>query len=173
MKSSTFGLSPKTITRLLRIGVRPGSGKRHNRADDQKAAFLQRWIDNALPADAVPTRASQEVTEGEQEQKLFDTWIQWPIKKLLAVKTHPDMMTAMKDYAKARVASSRNEVDREVATVLYYAAIANAYVYHRQMITRHAAGHVGRALSMLKDKEWINPMIRDLFHKGTRMLGPS
>lgn len=165
MKASTFGLKPKTIMELLRIGSKQRGKNKPGPSADRKAALLKQWLDQRLPAEAVPTRVSRDVSEQDPEELVGEPGSQWPLERLLSGKTNLDMIIALKDYAKDKVASTQDELEREVATAVYYASIANAYVFYGQMITRHSKMHLQKASAMLAQKHWIADTLRDLFNK--------
>jgi hypothetical protein len=124
-----------------------------------------------LPTEALPTRTSYDTDEKNVDDVLLDKWIPLPVGELLAAKTNLDMIIALKDYAKAQVASTQVETEREVAMAVYYASIANAQAYHGQMITSHSNGHLSKAYARLARQQWIANKLKDLFHKAISIAG--
>jgi len=171
MKSSTFGLNPKSITQLLRIGSKQNRDKTPKSSVGAKADLLHQWLNQCLPAEALPTRTSHGADGRDVDDMLLDKWTHLTIGRLLEAKTNLEMVVALKDYAKAQVASAQIEAERDVAMAVYYASIANARVYHGQMITSHSHSHLSRAFSMLSQKKWLADMLKDLYNSAVSTMG--
>ena len=157
-----FGLSPKSITQLLRIGSRQRRERTIKSSAGAKVDLLRQWLNQCLPAEALPTRASHGADGGDADD-LLDNWVHVTIGRLLEAKTNLEMVVALKDYTKAQVASTQIGAERDVAMAVYYASIANARVYHGQMITSHSSGHLNKAFAVLSQKKWIADVLKDLF----------
>lgn len=88
-----------------------------------------------------------------------------PCDLLVDRESDPAVLQALKNHAKmlARVATAESE--RDAATVLYYAAIANALVYHQQKITGHPYRTLADGFAKLAQEPWIPTVLRDLLSR--------
>lgn len=84
---------------------------------------------------------------------------------LLDSKTDLAVMKALKDYCKALARLAGREARRTAATVIYYAAIANALVFHQHKITQHSYEKLHEAYAELEQKPWIPSELKELFKK--------
>ena len=57
------------------------------------------------------------------------------------------------------------EADQATATVVYYAAIASALLFHQRRITEHTYDKLEKAYGDLEQKDWIPSELKELFRK--------
>ena len=128
-----------------------------------KTVLLEEWLKGKLPIHAAPTQVSPDKPSGKTLP--LDALLDMPMGKLLGPQTSLNMLMALKDYAKAKVKSSKRAEVRDVATVVYFAAIACAWAEHRQMISSVSIAELCEAMKTLADKSWVCPEIRTWFDK--------
>lgn len=163
MKSTTFGLGSDKITKLLRMGLGDPGGAAKESGPLGRPELLERWLKGKLPGHAVPTRVSPSEPSGKILP--LDILVGMPIGELLGPHTSLDVLMALKDHAKAQVKSSKQQEMQDVATVVYYAAIACAWVEHQQMISSVSVAQLCAAVKMLSKKHWITPEIKAVFEQ--------
>jgi hypothetical protein len=82
---------------------------------------------------------------------------------LLTPSTDLTVLETLKNYAKELARSGGPEAKQTAATVIYYAAIASALVFHSHKITRHSYEKLHRAYTELEQKPWIPSELMGLF----------
>jgi len=76
-----------------------------------------------------------------------------------------ESLSHIKDYAKQRTKSLSHGPEFEAATVIYFAAIANALCYHGQNISKNTPEKLSRSFRQFSDPSWIAPPLRVLFQQ--------
>jgi hypothetical protein len=94
--------------------------------------------------------------------------------------THPapplELLTLVKDYAKAHVTASDSPLPREVALALYYGSIFAAFVRLGQRLTQLGDGELAGAAAWLARQPWTDSAARELAEAARARLaaaGPS
>jgi len=82
---------------------------------------------------------------------------------LLDPETDPLVLRAIKDLHKQRAESAATELEREVAAIIYYAAIASALVHHNIRITKFSYKDLGQSFAELRESKWLSSDIENLF----------
>ena len=163
MKSTTFGLGSDKIARLLHLGLGiPGETTEALDSCD-RSALLERWLKGRLPSHAMPTKVSPPEPSGKTLP--LGVLLGMPIGELLGSRTSLDVLMALKDYAKSQVKSSEQPEMQDVATVIYYAVIACAWVEHGQMISSISPVQLQQATSKLAEKPWVSSDIKIWFER--------
>jgi hypothetical protein len=89
------------------------------------------------------------------------------------VLSDPDVDVAVvqqiKDHAKELAKGAQSDLQREVATMIYYAAIASALVYHDTVITKRAYGKLHQSFDKLRHKTWLGRGIGDLLRRASEI----
>lgn len=153
MDSTTFGLSPKKLIRLLRIG---SDGKADADAShvDNRASLLTQWLENPLPSTALSTLAA--MSDGIDKTSVLG---------LLKGKTDLTTIMSLKDYTKAQVVKAKHKSEGDVATAIYYGCIASALVYHGQQISSLSYQDLAPALLALQNKGWLPAQLGGLLQE--------
>ncbi len=89
---------------------------------------------------------------------------------LLDAGTGADVLAAVKEYAKDLVRRAGSESEVAVATALYYAAIAAAFVHAGTKITEHSDERVAEGLADLESRAWLPAELRQLFESARAAL---
>jgi len=163
-KSSTFGLSAEKLSNILKIGSDTSKSKGDADQEKIKAKLLQEWLSASLPLDKVLVESLPNILARvcRQLQPLsresFGTLLQDPKVDIEAIKK-------IKDHSKKLVKSAKSDSEHEAAAVIYYAAIANALVFHDQRITKISYQNLEDTFSELVKSSWLNPELIELFIK--------
>jgi hypothetical protein len=166
MKGSMFGLGRNQLADLLRVGLEsePSATDR----DRAIACVLEAKLASELPLD-VSVADSLPAVLGRPCDCLRGYRGRSTAEVLLDPQADVSALTVLKDYAKELVRRSRSEVTTSVATVLYYAAIASAIVFHDTKITRHGYGQLERSFAELAGEPWLTADLQTLI-AGARQI---
>lgn len=82
---------------------------------------------------------------------------------LLNSKARLFLFERIKKQAKGLVKSTQKKAEREVATVVYYGAIAAALIVHRQKITQSSYDKLNAAFRQLRAMNWLPSDMVHLF----------
>ena len=161
-------MEPGQVQRLLKIGEdTKGSGRRMNR-DEKKREMLRRQLAGALPLaksqiDMLPAALGQLCrTLGLLAGESIVSLVQDPA-------TDISLIERIKQYGRDLSVASDSEDEREVATTIYYAAIANAMTFHDSKISQFSYGKLEKAFSRLIKEKWISSELRVLFTKAHKV----
>ena len=163
-KSTTFGLNGEKLVRLLKIGSGANQPEEEVDQEQKRAELLRDWLTAALPLDevlieslpAILRRLCQEVQP--LAGKPFGSMLQDPKADIAAIKK-------IKDYSKKLVTSAKSEAEHDAATTIYYAAIANALVFHNQRITKFSYRSLADSFSALTQSSWLTSELTQLLKK--------
>lgn len=167
-KSSTFGLSSEKLARLLNIGSDTSRAKSQADQEQRKAELLRDWLSASLPLDVALVESLPKVLARvcRQLQPLaresFGNLLQDPGVDIAAIKK-------IKDCSKKLVKSAKSEAEHDAAAAIYYAAIANALVFHEQRITSFSYESLEDTFSELTENSWLSPELVRLFKKAQKL----
>ena len=160
----TYGLNPARLGRPLASGQQGGSGQANPHHGPTLSELLQEILSSDLPLD--PTSPDS-----------LPVVLNWPSHEVLAVSgrtigellldcwTDLAVIKTLKDYAKELVHHGPTGSKQTVVTAIYYAAIANALVFHQHRITKYSYHRLEEAYTELEHKPWISSELKELFRK--------
>ncbi len=134
-ETTTFGLDPERVQRLFDIGrdVENVGGKLSR--NQRKAEILRRRLSEALPLDESQIDMLPAILG-----QLCHTIGLLAGETILALLQNPStdisIIERTKRYGKDLSARAESSAEHEVATTIYYAAIASALAYHDLKITK-------------------------------------
>jgi hypothetical protein len=162
--TTTFGLSSKTLARLLRLGSQAPQMEVELDDDQLKAEILHDRLAETLPLcdlQADPTSRRQTrmsgtigVLGGESIGAL-----------LLAPRTDIDILKRIKDRGRKLSETAKSGPEHHVANTIYYAAIASALVHHGSRVTTHSYANLRKSFGRLAQEHWISQTLAELFGK--------
>ena len=92
-----------------------------------------------------------------------------PLRELLqSPETKTVLLRRIKDFAKELGASTKDDVEREVALAIYFAAIANALVYQNVKISQYSYTELEQSFETLSGHDWIPPNLSKLLQKAQK-----
>jgi hypothetical protein len=161
---TSFGLSPEKVARILRIGSDGHGTDQASYSESNTAELLRDRLAQSFPSarpfglpvpwlsvlPCLPTVLLPRETIGDL--------LQGP-------QTPMSLLKRLKQHGKDLFSKAESEPQRDVGLTIYYAAIANALVFHGVLITRFDYAGLRRPLATLADKEWMFPELRVLFAK--------
>lgn len=161
-KSMTFGLDPKKLADLLRVGSDTKQSEVQVTPEQKRSELLRDRIGEALPPDSsVP--GTMPISPNSLCQALGVLGGK-PIVELLQ-NPEPDisLIECIKDYNQRLSQCTKSKAEHDVTIVIYYAAIACALVFHKKKITKFSFERLGHSFSSLIEKKWITDQIKKLF----------
>jgi hypothetical protein len=180
---TTFGLSREKLARLWEVGDDTPAGQDGSTEEQKKAELLRDRLAEPLLLDPTATRMLPETLSFVLEQ--FRPLMGCSVGDLLLdPDTDPSVVWQIKDRYKERAQpavrvagqSCSSELEREVATVIYYAAIANALSFHEESllrddkITTFSYKELNEHFSRLLNIPWLTPDLVGLFKRARESL---
>jgi len=167
-ESSTFGLNRKELAKLWRMGEDAPSERGGIDEEQMKAELLQDQLAGSLPLEAGMRYLLPDILTAVC--KKLRPFIGCSFRALLLdPETDPLVLRAIKDLHKRQAESGPSELEQEVATTIYYAAIASALVHHDIRITKFSYKYLGETFAELRESKWLLSEIENLFDKARRL----
>ena len=161
-ESPTSGLGPDKLHRLLRICSEAGSSGEQLSSDQKKAELLQDFLAENLPVKSPKSNLSEQLTT---LCKISGIASEESVRDLLTnPKTDVRLLRMIRDNYKKKSKCADSEVE-QVATTIYYAAIAYALFVHNLKITKFSLKDLQNAFSLLVNTKWIPPVLSSIFVK--------
>jgi len=163
-ESTTFGLSPEKLARLLNIGSDIGETPNEPDPEEKKAQLLHDWLAATLPLDAVLIESLPVILQRLHRQlwpylgEPFGNLLKNPKIDILVIRK-------IKDYSKKLVTSAKSKAEHDAATAIYFAAIASALLYNDVKITKFSYKSLDESFSRLVDQKWITAEMAELFSR--------
>ena len=161
---TTFGLSPEKLARLLNIGSDTDGTESALGPEERKAELLHDWLAATLPLDAVLVESLPDILQRLCRQlqphigERFGKVLKDPKTDILVIKK-------IKDYSKKLVLSAKSEAEHDAATVIYFAAIASALLFHNRKMTKFSYKTLEESFSRLANTTWVTGDIAELLRK--------
>ena len=161
-----LGLGPKKLARLL--GITFDSGKEGKHDSEQTIAQM---LDARLACPLLPdTSALQDVPlmtdqKGDDAERYSGVSLG---DVLTASKTDFATIKEIRRCAKKMTRGKGPEAEH-VAVTIYFAAIANALLFHQAKITSYSYGSLEISFNKLIEKRWMPRRLRRLFVDGARV----
>ncbi|UCC99250.1 MAG: hypothetical protein JSW66_05050 [Phycisphaerales bacterium] len=157
-------LNTEQSTNLLKLGLDCGQNKTDQAASNARADLLADTLSSKMPVDPALLESLPVVLRSLSEQ--LQTLSGLPLGDvLLSPQTRIALIRRVKDFAKELGESAKDEVEREVALAVYYAAIASALVHHKVKISRHSSDKLEQSFEKLSTYDWVSPSLSRLFKK--------
>ena len=161
-KSKTFGLSPGKLANLMKIGSDAKDSDNRISPEQEKAELLYDRLADLLPLDSAAPGSLPVIPDGlsnvlrQQCNEAVGEILQNPKSDILVIRRIKEYYNELSEHT-----DSKNE--RDVAIVIYYAAIAVALVFHKEKISRFSCRKLERSFSSLIDKSWVPTDLIKLF----------
>lgn len=162
--SERLELNIEQSTRLLRLGLDSGHKATVQTEVKDRADLLLDMLSSKLPTDPalieiLPTvlRSLSEELQSVSGKSLGDL--------LHSPKTKIVLIRRIKDLAKQLGASAKDDIERDVALAVYFAAIASALLHHNVKISEYDYKRLDRSFEELNQNDWVPPSLTKLFKK--------
>jgi hypothetical protein len=163
-ESSTFGLNREKLAKLWNLGDDVPTERQPSDVAQDKAELLRNQLAESLPLDAGMAHILPNILTMVCEKLRpftgcsFGALLVDPETDLLVIGT-------IKDLHKKRAESMPPGPLQDVATAIYYAAIASALVHHDVRITKLSHESLSRSFEELAKSDWLPVDMRQLFAK--------
>ena len=165
MKRDTlYGLSPEKLSRFLAIGLEDSDGQDGSPPEGTSGEALQNMLNTKL-SEVSSIRDFLTAILNQLPNKVFPAAEGTMAETLVAPGAPLALIETLKDYSKSLVRHAPREDQKVAARAVYYAAIANALVFHKHKITQHSYEKLQKAFAVLEQKTWIPSDLKDLFKK--------
>ena len=163
-KKTTYGLSPRRLTRLLAIGKKGGDAPTGTGVSKTPAEILRGILSSTLPLDPDSPNSLPVVLDWTGRKVLSASGRK--IGDLLVdTKTDLEVLRGLKEYGKTMASGTSVKAKQVAATAIYYAAIASVLVFHEHKISHHSYERLDKAFTKLERKSWVSPELKDFFGK--------
>lgn len=168
-KDLTWDLSPDQLADLLGITFDAASNEGSDAVTDTNAQLIEAQLVGTLALDTtvldnLPTVIAQ------LDKDIFGGGGETLGKTLTDSRSDMEIIKKIKRYAKGISSQENSEGERIVALVLYYAAIANALLFHKTKITAHSHGTLKAEFNKLSTRPWMSKELADLFTKAAEAV---
>lgn len=160
----TFGLSPEKMAELLRMGTDEQNGAEPISDDQQKAELLVDRLAEPLPLSPSVMKLLPDISS--LLTGVVGGCGSEPIGNLLKNSdVEISVLRKIKNYNNDLSKCAEAKIDRDIAVVLYYAAIASALVFYNKRISGLSYKDLDKSFSSLIGKSWIKTELVRLFTK--------
>jgi len=167
-RDTTSGLGSDKLAQLLRLGADEQNVGDPEDSERQKARQLAALLNRSVPAKAVVIQTLPAIMQ-QVCQALESLSTSHMDEVLLDPNSDVAVIEPIKSYAKQLTKSASTDVEREVALVLYYAAIASALVFHNKHITKNSTAKLGKSFKRLSALAWVDKKIVGLLKDATTL----
>lgn len=155
-------LSGEQKARLLRLGLDSEDTAGAIGAEDRKAHLLFDVLATPLPVDPALIDSLPAILKPLCRQ--LKSVAGEPLGKLLQdPQVGLSVLERIKEYAKELGGSTKSQVERDVALVIYYAAIAGALLHHDKRITQYSYADLKDSFEALSKQTWIPQDLTEMF----------
>jgi hypothetical protein len=161
-----YGLSPEKLSRFLAIGLEHSNNQDGPHLEETSDQAVQRIL-NAKLSDVSSIRDSLPEILNRLPNTAPPAADQTMGAALVDRRTPLALIETLKDHCKSLVRQAPSKDEQAAASAVYYAAIANALVFHKHKITQHSYEKLQKAFAVLEQKAWVPSDLKDLFEKAT------
>lgn len=162
-----FDLSIEQSTNLLKLALEPDQNKKKKDTEKERAELLLDTLSSRLPINPALLESLPAVLRSLSEELQSVSGL--PLGKLMQnprIKT--TLLRRIKDFGKELGASANDQIERDVALAIYYAAIAGALVYHNVKISEYSYKQLEQYFVTLSKHSWIPPNLVALYKKACK-----
>ena len=170
-ETSTFGLNRDKLASLWKLGAEVPEESARPDAEPGKAELLRRQLAESLPLDVGLAHMLPDILTIVCEKLRPFTGCSFGVL-LLDPQTDLSVVEIIKDLHKKQAQSPPAGPRQDVATAVYYAAIASALVHHAVKITKLPYESLDRSFAELAGSDWLPADLRQLFGAAHRSCLP-
>ena len=165
---STLGMSPERLALLFGVTLESGFDEEKENSIHSISELIQAHLAGTLPfytnvIDELPTIIGRLGKDSAPRAR----------KSLGEVLTDPksDLGTIreIRRYAKRMSSRKSSKAEYSVAISIYFAAIANALIFHNVKITRHSYESLDNSFTKLIDKSWMPTKLRHVLAEARKV----
>ena len=165
--SAKLNLNKEQSTILLKLGLDLGNESTGQKSERLRTNVLHDILESKLPTDQIIMNSLPDILKslsGELESVsggslgdlLFDS------------KTQLALIRKIKEHGRKLGASAKDNIDRDVALLIYFAAIAHGLVNHDIKISEYNYEKLEQSFKQLNRYDWIPTNFYKLFRKARR-----
>ena len=159
-----FDLSIEQSTNLLKLALESNQNDKTQDKEKDRAELLLDILASKLPINPALLESLPDVLRSLSEE--LQSVSRLPLEKLLQnPKTKTAVLRKIKDFGKELGTSSKDELERDVALAIYYAAIAGALVFHNVKISEYSHKQLEQSFETLSKHPWIPLNLAGLYKK--------
>ena len=159
-----FDLSIEQSTNLLKLALESNQNDKTQDKEKDRAELLLDILASKLPINPALLESLPDVLRSLSEELQSVSGL--PLEKLLQnPKTKTAVLRKIKDFGKELGTSSKDELERDMALAIYYAAIAGALVFHNVKISEYSHKQLEQSFETLSKHPWIPPNLAGLYKK--------
>lgn len=168
-KELTWNLGPDQLADLLGITFDARSDEGDDDAADTGAELIEAQLVGTLALDTAVLNNLPTVI-AQLDKDIFGGGGETLGRVLTDPSSDIKTIKKIKRYAKNAGSEKKSESERTVAGVIYYAAIANALLYHKVKIRTHSGRTLQNAFENLSVKPWMSKELAGLFAKALKAI---
>ncbi len=163
-KDTTLGLGPEKVARLLGISLDADLDTDKGSPAEVASQLLDAHLAGTLPLDTsvvdeLPVLLGK--LTGGATPSLGEV--------LMDANAPLDTIRKIRKHAKAMATRQSSEAQQAVATTIYFAAIANALVFHDRKLTTYSYAALETSLRDLIEKPWMTTDLITLFEQAHKV----
>jgi len=167
-ESTSFGLAPKKLAKLLGIGSDIPETAIEVDQKQKKAELLHDRLAENLPTDPALVKSTPVIRE--HESQTLEQLAGESIKGLLLnSKANILVIKSVKDYCKKLTKGAKSKFEHDTAVVIYYLAIASALLFHDKKITTYSYKSLADSFSKLIAEGWLPKDIVKFFEQASQL----
>ena len=165
--SKRLKLNVEQNTRLLRLGLDSTHKTADQTTEGDRTDLLLDVLASKLPTDPALIETLPTVLRSLSEE--LQSISGRPLGHLLqSSETKIALIRRIKDFAKDLGAAAKDDIERDVALAVYFAAIANALVYHNVKISQYTYTELEHSFETLSEYDWTPPNLGKLLKKAQK-----
>lgn len=161
-KGSTLGLSPERLARLFGIALDSDSKKETKNSTHTASELINAHLAGTLPFDSTVIDELPAII-GRLRKELVPNAGRTLGEVLLDQKSDLDTIKKVRIYAKKMASRKNNKAKHAMSIAIYFAAIANALLFHDVKITTHSYQSLKESFDNLNAKSWMPVKLVKLF----------
>jgi adenylate kinase len=162
-----FDLSIEQSTNLLKLALETDKNKKEHEKEKNRTELLLDTLASKLPINPALLESLPDVLRSLSEELQSVSGL--PLGKLLQnPKTKTAILRKIKDFGKELGTSSKDELERDVALAIYFAAIAGALVFHNVKISEYSYEQLEQSFETLSKHDWIPSNLAGLYKKACK-----
>ena len=168
--SSTFGLNREELSKLWQLGEDLPPGQEDLDTAEQKAELLQQHLAESLPLDAGMAQMLPELLNVVCDKLKPFTGCSFQ-SLLLDPKSDLSVIETIKELHKKQSESAPSDMQRKIAIIIYYAAIASALVHHKTKITKYSYSDLVQSFAEMIQDEPLPADLKELITRAYELCG--
>ena len=160
-----FELNIEQSTNLLKLALESNQNEKTQERD--RTELLLDILASKLPINPALLESLPDVLRSLSEELQSVSGL--PLGKLLQnYKTKTTLLRRIKDFGKELGTSANDEIERDVALAIYFAAIAGALVFHNVKISEYSYKQLEQSFETLSKHPWIPPNLAGIYKKACK-----